>query len=141
MALFGTTVVPFEIAEVISGNTSAGHAQLCNKPIPLKTASDYVKTLEAHQVMVDVQTRRKEIEKQLSAIEHDTQTTAIEKDKVLPQVLYLAEWPMLTYAYFDEAFLKRPKKCSPLKWWSTKSTSLLSMPQDTLAPPLCHYSR
>ncbi|MCB1110146.1 MAG: glycine--tRNA ligase subunit beta [Chlamydiia bacterium] len=110
VALFGTAVVPFEVAEVVSGNTSAGHAQLCDKPILLKTASDYVKTLEAHQVMVDVQTRRREIEKQLAAIEHDTQTVAIEKDKVLPQVLYLAEWPMLTYASFDEGFLKAPQE-------------------------------
>ncbi|QVL58179.1 MAG: glycine--tRNA ligase subunit beta [Simkaniaceae bacterium] len=108
IALHGESVVPFEIAEVVTGNTSFGHSQLCNQTFTLKTASEYVECLKKHKVMVDIAERRRSIESQLIEIEKRTVTTAIQKEKVLKQVLYLAEWPELDSASFDEAFLKIP---------------------------------
>ncbi|MCB1072747.1 MAG: glycine--tRNA ligase subunit beta [Chlamydiia bacterium] len=108
VALHGEIVVPFEIAKVVSGNTSYGHSQLCNQTFTLQTASDYLECLKKHKVMVDISERRLSIESQLNEIENKTVTTAIQKDKVLKQVLYLSEWPMLDSASFDETFLKVP---------------------------------
>ena len=53
VALLGNTVIPFEIAGIVSGNRSAGHAQLCDKTFPIESAGDYVARLEEHKVMVD----------------------------------------------------------------------------------------
>lgn len=108
IALHGEIVIPFELAEVVSGKISYGHSQLCNQTFTLKQASSYVKSLKKHKVMVDVAERRRSIETQLSEIENKTVTTAVQKEKVLKQVLYLAEWPELDFASFDETFLKVP---------------------------------
>lgn len=110
VALLGKSVIPFKAADVVSGNVSAGHAQLCDETFTIEAAGEYVERLKKHKVMVDVQERRKVIEDGLAAIEHETHTLAIEKEKVLPQVLYLAEWPQMTYASFDESFLKAPSE-------------------------------
>ena len=110
VALLGNTVIPFEIAGVVSGNHSAGHAQLCDKSFPIESASDYVARLEEHKVMVDIAKRKHVICQELEAIEKETNTLAIFKEKVLSQVLYLTEWPELTYASFDKAFLKAPQE-------------------------------
>lgn len=108
VALHGETLIPFEIAGIVSGATSFGHSQLCNQTFALKAASEYVESLKKHKVMVDISDRRKSIEAQLIAIENKTVTTAIQKEKVLKQVLYLAEWPELDCGSFDKAYLKVP---------------------------------
>lgn len=110
VALHGETVVPFEIAKVVSGNTSFGHSQLCDQTVTIQTASDYLESLMKHKVMVDPSERRLSIESQLNEIENKTVTAAIQKDKVMKQVLYLSEWPMLDSASFDETFLKVPEE-------------------------------
>ncbi|WP_320415600.1 glycine--tRNA ligase subunit beta [Candidatus Neptunichlamydia sp. REUL1] len=110
VALLGNTVIPFEIAGIASGNLSAGHAQLCDEAFPIESASDYVARLEEHKVMVDIEKRKSVICQELEAIEKETNTLAVFKEKVLSQVLYLTEWPELTYASFDKAFLKAPQE-------------------------------
>ncbi len=108
VALHGSEIVPFEIAEIVSGKETRGHSQLCNKTFLIENASDYVSRLKEHKVMVDIGERKKSIESQLIAIENRTRTTAIQKEKVLKQVLYLSEWPELESASFDKNFLKIP---------------------------------
>lgn len=110
VALHGETLVPFEVAEVVSGKASKGHAQLSDKTFTIESADGYLDMAKEHHVMVDPQERKKVIEEGLTAIEHETQTVAIQKDKVMPQVLYLAEWPQITYGSFDEKFLKAPQE-------------------------------
>lgn len=110
VALHGNTIIPFEIAGIVSKNISRGHTQLCNQSFILKSPEDYVLELEKHKVMVDIDRRKKSIEDQLTIIEKETETNAVHKDKVMSQVLYLTEWPELTYASFDKAFLKIPQE-------------------------------
>ncbi|MCB1080761.1 MAG: glycine--tRNA ligase subunit beta [Chlamydiia bacterium] len=110
VALFGSKVIPFELARLSSGRMSRGHAQLCDQPFPIENASDYVEKCLENFVAVSIEDRKKSILDQLSKIERETGNTAIEKEKVLPQVLYLSEWPKLTYASFDENFLSVPQE-------------------------------
>ncbi|MGE0198484.1 MAG: glycine--tRNA ligase subunit beta [Simkaniaceae bacterium] len=110
VALFGSKVIPFELARLSSGRMSRGHAQLCDQPFPIENASDYVEKCLENFVAVSIEDRKKSILDQLSNIERETGNTAIEKEKVLPQVLYLSEWPKLTYASFDENFLSVPQE-------------------------------
>lgn len=110
VALFGSKVIPFELARLSSGRMSRGHAQLCDQPFLIENASDYVEKCLENFVAVSIEDRKKSILDQLSNIERETGNTAIEKEKVLPQVLYLSEWPKLTYASFDENFLSVPQE-------------------------------
>lgn len=108
VALLGNTVIPFEVVSIPSGRSSWGHAQLCPRTFEIKNASDYTSRLLDHQIMVSIEARKKWILDQITKIESETGTTVIETEKVLPQVLHLSEWPMLTYGTFDESFLKIP---------------------------------
>lgn len=110
LALFGEKVIPFQVGDVLSDRCSFGHAQLKPKKFPLKHAKDYVKELKKHSVLADVEERKESILKQLSAIEKKLKGKILEKERVLPQVLHLTEWPQLTHATFDPRFLRAPRE-------------------------------
>ncbi|WP_420422211.1 glycine--tRNA ligase [Simkania sp.] len=110
VALHGKEVVPFCIVGILSGNMSRGHRQLNPEPFSIPHASDYVEELKKHFVDVDIENRRASILKQLEAIESETNTVALEKEKVMKEVLYLSEWPQLFHASFDTKFLKVPEE-------------------------------
>lgn len=110
VALLGTTVVPFQVGDVISGRQSQGHAQLAPKKFSLANAKDYLTSLKKHYVLADRDERKQSIVKQLFSIEKKLNLKVLEKDKVLSQVTNLVEWPKLAYAEFDEKFLKAPQE-------------------------------
>lgn len=107
-ALYGDQVVPFIIGNIASGHHSFGHAQLDPKKIILKEASSYFSILREHKVLADVEERKQSILDQLSQVEKKLHGQALEKKKVLAQVLHLTEWPTLTYTDFSATFLKAP---------------------------------
>ncbi len=110
VALFGAKVIPFALGAISSDKFSFGHAQLSPKKFTLKLPKEYAKELKKHYVLADVAERKENILKQLKALEKKIKGHALEVDKVLPQVLNLVEWPQLTSASFDTAFLKAPKE-------------------------------
>lgn len=108
VAIHGETVIPFELAGILSSNNSFGHAQRAPEPFEIDTASSYNMALKNHYVLVDVEERRNEILRQLTLIEKNTDSIALKKARVLGEVLHLVEWPELTEENYDEAFLKAP---------------------------------
>lgn len=109
-AIFGQKVVPFQVGDVLSNRHSFGHAQLDPKKFVLKTPKTYAAELKKHFVLADVEQRKESIMRQLKALEKRMKGHALEVDSVLPQVLHLVEWPQLTTAIFDPAFLSAPKE-------------------------------
>jgi len=107
-ALYKDRPIPFALGDVASGAFTFGHDQLDPDKISIPNADAYFSLLKEHKVLVDVEERRKNIEDQLGAIEAELGAQALEKNKVLAQVLHLSEWPQLTHADFDESFLKVP---------------------------------
>lgn len=110
VCLHGNHVIPFSVGNLSSGRYSFGHRQLRPYDFSLLKAQDYVKILKQHMVMVDMEERRAAIIKDLDALEKTLKAHVISRDKVIPQVLNLVEWPQVTYATFDQAFLKVPKE-------------------------------
>ena len=110
VSLFGSSVVPFIVGDILSGRSTLGHAQLSPKKASIAHAKDYLPTLKKHFVMADREERKQSILKQLLSIEKKLKVKALEKDKVLAQVTNLVEWPKLTYAEFDTKFLKAPQE-------------------------------
>lgn len=111
VAMIDKEIIPFKVGNLISGNQSFGHRQLSNnKPIEIKDAKSYIDLLQEHFVLVDIEERKKQILNQITALEAEIQGTIIEKERVIPQVLNLVEWPELTFAEYDSAFLKVPKE-------------------------------
>jgi len=110
LALFGEKIIPFQVGDILSDRFSFGHAQLSPKKFSLKAPKDYLKALKKHYVLADIEERKQNILKQLKTLEKKNKGQALKMEKVLPQVLYLAEWPQLGPATFDSAFLKAPKE-------------------------------
>ncbi|MCB1148625.1 MAG: glycine--tRNA ligase subunit beta [Chlamydiia bacterium] len=110
VSLFGDRIVPFTFANASASNVTHGHRQLCNKSAVLKSPKDYVETLRSLDVIVSIDERRKEILSQLRAIEKELKATAVHEERVIEEVLYLVEKPLLTHAPFDKRFLKAPKE-------------------------------
>jgi glycyl-tRNA synthetase len=107
-ALFGDHVIPFQLGDLFSDRFSFGHAQLKPQKFVIDKPRHYLSLLKKYKVLADVEERKKSIVNQLVTIEKKLKAVALEKNKVLSQVLYLAEWPQLTYASFDAEFLKVP---------------------------------
>lgn len=110
VALFGDQVIPFIVGDILSGRESAGHRQLSPQMFTLTKAQSYFPQLKQHRVMVDAEERKRHILEQLDEIEKRVDGKVIARDRVLPQVINLVEWPFLTYADFDAAFLKAPQE-------------------------------
>jgi glycyl-tRNA synthetase len=110
VALFGKTVVPFEIANIVSGKTTYGHRQLSPGAISLTHPDDYLTALRDGQVIADIDERKKSILDQLDVAEKETGSIALEKERVLNEVLHLVEKPFITHTTFDPGFLKAPKE-------------------------------
>lgn len=110
VALFGDKIIPFQYGDILSNRFSFGHAQLNPKKILLKTAKNYVNDLKKHRVLADIEEREHSILKQIKTIEKKVKGSVLEQEKILSQVVHLTEWPHLTHAVFDEAFLRIPKE-------------------------------
>lgn len=110
VSLFGQEVIPFRVGPIQAGRTTYGHRQLAPAACQLEKAQDYLQTLTDHFVIADPEKREESIQSQLSQIEADLKVKIIEKDRVIPQVLNLTEWPLLTYATFNAEYLKVPKE-------------------------------
>ena len=110
VALYGKQEVPFEIGHVVSGSHTYGHAQRGRDKIVLSHPDDYLKKLKKHFVLADIEERKESILSQLAKIEEKHQASALEKERVLKEVLYLTEWPELTAYDFDPKFLEAPKQ-------------------------------
>lgn len=110
VALFGNDEIPFVIADVVSDRVSQGHRQIAPRSITISSPKEYVSLLKKHHVLVDVEERKQAILDALTLIENTDQVTIHAKEKVLPIVLHLVEWPFVLKGSFDPAYLKAPQE-------------------------------
>jgi glycyl-tRNA synthetase len=109
-ALFGSDIVHFSIGPVYSSNITYGHRTLSSGPIMIAMAGSYKETLRTNYVLVDIDERRREIERGIEAFERENSLHVIAKERLIPQVLELTEWPSVTAAEFDRSFLAAPEE-------------------------------
>ena len=110
IAMMDDRLIPFIFGEVATSNQSSGHRQLSFISFPIDHAKNYVDELRHHRVMVQIEERKKSIEDQLHQLEKNNQLQILEKERVLPEVLQLVEWPFVTWAAFEEKFLSAPSE-------------------------------
>lgn len=109
VALYNDEVIPFDVANVTSSNTTRGHRFLGSE-VTLTSPSEYEQALEENFVIVNPMKREKLIVEQLKALEEKAKFT-IEMDKeLLNEVRNLVEYPQAFYGSFDEAYLAIPEE-------------------------------
>lgn len=110
VALIGAHPLPIKIGSVISDRFSYGHRQLDPLQFEITAPDRYLEELRSHYVLADCDERKLNITLQLNKIEKEVQGTIVARTKVMDEVVNLVEWPFVTYASFNEEYLKAPKE-------------------------------
>lgn len=108
IALFGSDVVPCEVAGITSGAATLGHRFHHPGTITIGSADDYVEKLRACHVIVDGAERRGIIALGAKMAAAKAGLTLVEDDGLLFENAGLTEWPMPLLGRFDPAFLEVP---------------------------------
>jgi len=109
VALYGESVVPFEIAGVASGNMTRGHRFL-GKEAVIARPSSYVDVLRAERVIADVEERKEQIVADIEKLAAERGWNIGVKDDLLEEVLFLVETPSALAGSFDPSFLDIPQE-------------------------------
>ncbi len=117
VALFGTEVVPFEIAGVHSGKVSRGHRFLGTGDFTIPSMADYETVTREHFLIVDPEERRQMILDGLQKLAAEKNGTIIMDEDLLEEVVFLVEYPTALCGEFDQAFLQLPEAAiiTPMK--------------------------
>jgi len=110
VALYGDTVIPVQLEQLVSGRTSEGHPQRKPGPVEISHPEQYVETLRTAEVMVSPDERRAVIERQLADICQKQNLVPHGLERLLNEVVHLTEWPECILAQFDSRFLEAPKE-------------------------------
>ena len=108
VALYGTEVVPFTLANVTSGNTSRGHRTLSPQDFVISSSADYESACEKAYIIADPERRRAMICEQIAAVAKSCGGTAEITPDLLEEVLYLVEYPTALSGSFEEKYLALP---------------------------------
>lgn len=110
VALFGSDVIPFTVANVTSGRKSRGHRFLFEGDFTIENASDYVADCEKAFIIVDQNKRRDMIKSQIEELAKEHHGHAEITEDLLEEVTYLVEYPTALCGTFEEKYLKLPKE-------------------------------
>lgn len=106
VALFGSEVIPFEVAGVKPGAVSQGHRRFGARDVPV-SIEHYQEELEKNHVLVRVSSRRKRIVETLKRVLPEGHH--IKRDlELLDTLAFLTEYPTSILGSFDRSYLALP---------------------------------
>lgn len=108
VAEYGAEIIPFEVANVKSGNTSRGHRTLSDGEFAVNSAESYVSDCAKNFVVVDQDERRAMIVEQIEKVANERGGKAEISDELLEEVLYLVEYPTALSGDFEVKYLSLP---------------------------------
>ncbi|WP_077214008.1 glycine--tRNA ligase subunit beta [Bacillus dakarensis] len=109
IALFGSDVVPFEIANVSTGKITYGHRFLGDR-VEISSPEHYATELLRQYVMVNAKERKEAIVSQLKKIEEENKWSIPVDEDLLEEVTNLVEYPTALFGRFEEEFLELPEE-------------------------------
>jgi glycyl-tRNA synthetase beta chain len=108
VALFGSEVIPFTVAEVTAGNVTRGHRFMSKGDIAVTSVDDYFSKLAENHVMVDQDVRRAVIREQIEKMAVSQGGTASIDEDLLEEVVFLVEYPTSLCGRFEDKYLSLP---------------------------------
>lgn len=109
VALYGSEVVPFEIAGVASGNVTRGHRFL-GGDAAIAEPKQYADKLREQHVIADIAERQQAIEAGIRELADKNGWQIAVKEDLLEEVLFLVETPQVLSGSFDPSFLNIPQE-------------------------------
>jgi len=110
LALLDGEVVPFEVAGVVSGNSTFGHRFLGEARIVVRNFEDYREQLRRNRILLDWRERQAKIRAELAALEAGGGVKVAPDPALLEDVTFLNEFPTVLTGAFDERFLAVPQE-------------------------------
>jgi glycyl-tRNA synthetase beta chain len=108
VATFDGEVVPFEFANVKSGNTTLGHRFLSQGPIQVRRFEDYEKKLRDAHVILDAAERKEIILHEVKQKAFALGLELVEDEGLLDEVAGLVEWPVVLVGRIEDDFMDLP---------------------------------
>ncbi|QTM99858.1 glycine--tRNA ligase subunit beta [Sediminibacillus dalangtanensis] len=108
-ALFGSEIVPLEIAGVTASNITYGHRFL-GESIELSSAEKYRNKLKDQYVIVKPSEREEKIRKEIEQLQEKKNWKVPVDADLLDEVKHLVEYPTVFSGSFDEEFLEIPEE-------------------------------
>ncbi|CAO0822108.1 Glycine--tRNA ligase beta subunit [Desulfarculales bacterium] len=109
LALLDGQVVPFELADIKSGNLTYGHRFHSPQAFAIKDAADYLQKLEAGRVMVDRDKRKALAAREVEAAAALAGGRLVPDPELIEEVTDLVEMPVACCGSFDPEFLEVPR--------------------------------
>ncbi len=109
VALFGETVIPFEYAGVVSGNTTRGLRPYDSPEIAIPSASKYFDVIREASIVLDKEERKASIVEQVNQAAALVGGEAIIEEGLLNEVTNLVEMPTAVMGGFDKESLSLPR--------------------------------
>lgn len=109
VALFDNEIIPFEIAQVKTGNMTEGHRFL-GKPVVIEQPKDYELLLEKEYVIANPKKREQLIEQAIHDLENEKQIHVPMESSLLQEVRNLVEYPTAFMGSFEQEFLELPEE-------------------------------
>ncbi len=108
-------VVPFEVDGIASGNFTFGHRRaldpaLRGTPLAVETVGDYMRSLEAANVIVERSRRVETIRSGAQKLAAKQKLALVEDHGLVDENAGLAEWPVVLSGSFDGSFLDVPQE-------------------------------
>ena len=109
LALFGGDVIPFEVADIRSGNKTCGHRFMSPGVMKIKGLQDYRDKMGRGYVIIDQKEREGEVEKAAMGMAEKISGTLKKDPELLTTVANLVEFPFALCGAFDRKFLDLPE--------------------------------
>jgi glycyl-tRNA synthetase beta chain len=108
LALFGSSVIRFELGNVRSGRSSFGHRFMHPRKIRIADPPAYAPALRTGFVVVDAAERRKWIADEAAQAAASAGGNVLRDEDLLGTNTYLVEYPAVAVGRFSEEFLELP---------------------------------
>jgi len=118
MCIFGSDIVPFDLAGLSSGRSINGHRFLSPGPFEIKNAGEYFKVMEKAHIVLDQDERRDFIRKGVTEAAKKVKGVPIEDEGLIDEVTFLVEYPVIITGNYEDRYLSLP--------WEVLITSMRS---------------
>jgi glycyl-tRNA synthetase len=109
-ALYGKQRLAVTFAGLTSVAHTYGHRFVHPQPVELEDPARYKSELEAANVLVDADERKRSIERQLDELEKKEGLRVRPDDELMAEVRHLTEWPVAVCGRFKDEYLEVPSE-------------------------------
>jgi glycyl-tRNA synthetase beta chain len=110
VALWGGSVVEFELNGIRSGNLSRGHRFMSPGAFLAKDFKSYAAQAEPNYVVIDPAVRKQRIIKQTEELARSKNGTILDDPGLVEEVANLVEYPVAVMGTFNKEYLRVPKE-------------------------------